>query len=503
MEDQPVFFFNQAEQDDTGVDEEYTEDSIEDASKKKKKKRKELWAKLFDNKEIDQPKSEHKGFLRTFNSLFSKLTGVEKEKIVDTDFETNHKIGSLGIGMPLIENVESSFKDNNTDNKQEETGQFNNIDNEITNNDIKNVDINDEVINKDDTYINYENKDQNSFDLKIDSDLENQVIDDSIKENNNPESSSYNLVNNQDDNMPVYDVGEHSLSINEVERNEENENNLGSNTKPNNIANIQSKENIAGASLLGVVAAEELSKSNNEKLKKQAQKIKKHIEKTRLAEEKTKRELDELRKKQERQQAELVYKRFRTTKAEHTTNKPDNQYNLTDPNLNSKNKVPEDKVVLKQSNDQTFTNSRNKYLEIEREMYKDKQKLEKDMTQNEGLVNEVENEVIEKPNFEGRFITEKERDQQQEKLSANTLLTKSNNGGVNGGVNTSNKTPQKNINYKSYQEPINTNNQDKVLRDTKEQKILEYRSAVIHGFSAGIIVLVSFLVVVLVWSLVK
>lgn len=504
MEDQPVFFFDQAEQDNTGEDEEYTENSIEDTSKKKKKKKKELWAKLFDNKEVDQPKSEHKGFFNSFRALFSKFAGVEKEEIADTNIETSHKIGSLGIGLPQIENIETTFADDEATNQQNEKDQFkkeikNDINNdiEITNNDEKN-NLNEKA------HTNYENLNQIHTEIEEYLDSENQMVKSSINESNKQELSSSSWANEQDGNVSIDTEGEYGLRIIDAEEIKKAENIIGENIDSRSINTDQSIKNETGASLLGAVAAEELSKSNNEKLKKQAQKIKKHIEKTRHAEEKTKRELDELKKKQERQQAELIYKRFRTTKTELANDKQYNQPNFTNLDSNKKNNTPEDRVVPEKLARKPFDDSKKKYQEIERKMYEDKQKLENDMTQNNREVSKINNEIVENPNLEGRFITEQERDQQQEKLKRTSLLTKSDHGSTNGrATEPSVNKPQTTVSINNQQVLVKTDSQGKVFRYDRDQKIKEYKIAVKQGFSAGIIVLVSFLVVVLVWSLVN
>ncbi len=80
MEDKSPFFSGGAEfkAPDSDVDDEKSPNSL----KKKKNPISKLWAKLFD-KETEQPKEEHKGFLEAFGAFFSKVTGVEKSEIDD------------------------------------------------------------------------------------------------------------------------------------------------------------------------------------------------------------------------------------------------------------------------------------------------------------------------------------------------------------------------------------------------------------------------------------
>lgn len=83
---------------------------------KKKRSISQIWAKLF-SKEADQPKEEQKGFLETFGALFSKFAGIEKDEIDeivpheqssrDRKLEF-HLLKSLGIAKAELDDDQAS-----------------------------------------------------------------------------------------------------------------------------------------------------------------------------------------------------------------------------------------------------------------------------------------------------------------------------------------------------------------------------------------------------------
>lgn len=492
MEDQPAFFFNQSEQDDFDASEEYEESNVEVTSKKKKKKSKEFWAKLFESKETKPIKEEHKSFTETFSKLFGKLTGIEKEEITDDKIKTSQTIGSLGIGTQLIDRIETPLANSVDDQRYNE--QSTTISSEVVSNDIEST--------------NYSNSNQTYGNGDINNDIEQFNLS-QIQNKDNSNGLEFSVGSNDSNDQPKFDARADQTNpqtnyqipkeITEAEIDTLNTDSPTDRGVENPKFN-QFKTKEVGASLLGNVVAEELSKSNSTKLKKQAEKMKKSINTSRRSEEKTMHELAELKNKQKRQQTELMYKRFREEQSELPKNSQDsNRENLRKIVQDQKSNKPEEDSARKRVTEQSLADTKQKYYEIEQKMHQDQQKYEKDKTQNNKEMISAQNDfIIEQSNFEGRYVTEQEQDKQQEKFKAKKSLIKdeklaSNNHGAEDN-------PKMHQNQRVTHSKQIVDNQNS-MASNNVLKTDDYKVAVKQGFTAGIIVLVSFMIVVIIWSL--
>lgn len=118
MENKSPFSVGGSEQYDSDFDIE--EDvSLESISDKKKKNRvSELWKKLF-SRETDEPKEDQKSFLSSFNSFFGKLIGIDKEEDgrVDVQNDDNRENVVSGLRVPFLNtefNIDDVVQENNT-----------------------------------------------------------------------------------------------------------------------------------------------------------------------------------------------------------------------------------------------------------------------------------------------------------------------------------------------------------------------------------------------------
>lgn len=79
------------------------DESYESGVSKKKSRVSELWKKLFGREE-DRPKEEHKGFFQSFGTLFGKLIGIDKEEgLSTTDQDNQSRINLIrGFHLPIM-----------------------------------------------------------------------------------------------------------------------------------------------------------------------------------------------------------------------------------------------------------------------------------------------------------------------------------------------------------------------------------------------------------------
>ena len=490
MEDQPVFFFDQTEQNE----EDTNDESLKDESKEKrskKKKRKDLWAKLFETKDSNQIESgESSKLSKTLSLLFSRFAGVEKEEIVDSKTETGQKIIGLGIGMPEIEEI-GFFQNNEVIGQSEEN---------------KTENINQHTINDND----YENENSRSINNDIENindDIENKVSD--VNLNNNSEDEILDTTENINSDEPQTN----QLSTSEVDSGIDNSIELDSspaveissgyiNNESINSKTEQRTVKEVGSPLLGLIVAEELSKSNNIKLKEQAEKIKKQIEKTRNLEEKTKSELAELKNKQARQQAELMYKRFRIEQNESEATK-DKQRELNTSIHNRGNESPQSRESYIKNSLENPQTEKNKSVNtrLEQKDSKKMQKTENEIIQNIETTKALNNEAVEQGNFEGKYISEQDRDRQQEKLKQSSAKVQSKKLEVDERESKfALKAIQQQTSFINQKISENKKIEKSITRKTNSRPV-EYHTAIKQGFLAGIIVLVSFLIVVFIWNL--
>ena len=491
MEDQPVFFFDQTEQNE----EDTNDESLKDESKEKrskKKKRKDLWAKLFETKDSNQIESgESSKLSKTLSLLFSRFAGVEKEEIVDSKTETGQKIIGLGIGMPEIEEIGffqnneviGQSKENKTENHSQHTIDDNDYENENSrsiNNDIEN--INDDIENK-------------VSDVNLNNNSEDEILD--TTENINSDEPQINQLSTSEVDFGI----DNSIELDsspavEINSGHINNESINSKTEQRTVKEV-------GSPLLGSIVAEELSKSNNIKLKEQAVKIKKQIEKTRNLEEKTKSELAELKNKQARQQAELMYKRFRIEQNESVPATKDKSRELNTSIHNRGNESPKSiEPYIKNSleNPQTEKN-RPGITKLEQKDSKKMQKTENETVQNIENTKALNNETVEQGNFEGKYISEQDRDRQQEKLKQSSAKVQSKKLEVDERESKfALKAIQQQTSFINQKVSENKKIEKSITRKTNSRPV-EYHTAIKQGFLAGIIVLVSFLIVVFIWNL--
>ena len=490
MEDQPVFFFDQTEQNE----EDTNDESLKDESKEKrskKKKRKDLWAKLFETKDSNQIESgESSKLSKTLSLLFSRFAGVEKEEIVDSKTETGQKIIGLGIGMPEIEEIGffqnneviGQSKENKTENHSQHTIDDNDYENENSrsiNNDIEN--INDDIENK-------------VSDVNLNNNSEDEILD--TTENINSDEPQINQLSTSEVDFGI----DNSIELDsspavEINSGHINNESINSKTEQRTVKEV-------GSPLLGSIVAEELSKSNNIKLKEQAVKIKKQIEKTRNLEEKTKSELAELKNKQARQQAELMYKRFRIEQNESEATK-DKQRELNTSIHNRGNESPQSRESYIKNSLENPQTEKNKSVNtrLEQKDSKKMQKTENEIIQNIETTKALNNEAVEQGNFEGKYISEQDRDRQQEKLKQSSAKVQSKKLEVDERESKfALKAIQQQTSFINQKISENKKIEKSITRKTNSRPV-EYHAAIKQGFLAGIIVLVSFLIVVFIWNL--
>lgn len=490
MEDQPVFFFDQTEQNE----EDTNDESLKDESKEKrskKKKRKDLWAKLFETKDSNQIESgESSKLSKTLSLLFSRFAGVEKEEIVDSKTETGQKIIGLGIGMPEIEEIGffqnneviGQSKENKTENHSQHTIDDNDYENENSrsiNNDIEN--INDDIENK-------------VSDVNLNNNSEDEILD-TTENINSDEPQTNQLSTSEVDSGIDNSIELDSSPAVEISSGYINNESINSKTEQRTVKEV-------GSPLLGLIVAEELSKSNNIKLKEQAEKIKKQIEKTRNLEEKTKSELAELKNKQARQQAELMYKRFRIEQNESEATK-DKQRELNTSIHNRGNESPQSRESYIKNSLENPQTEKNKSVNtrLEQKDSKKMQKTENEIIQNIETTKALNNEAVEQGNFEGKYISEQDRDRQQEKLKQSSAKVQSKKLEVDERESKfALKAIQQQTSFINQKVSENKKIEKSITRKTNSRPV-EYHAAIKQGFLAGIIVLVSFLIVVFIWNL--
>ena len=505
MEDQPSFFFNQAEH-DTDEDQEKTSDLTE--KKKKKGKLASVWDKLFDSKEEKQPETEQKSFLKAFELLFSKLTGVEKEDVQENSIDLRgDRLPSMK--MPLVDSIELTSINNNVedeevsaeDNYSEHSEPMLNInhDIELEYGDSINPELNEENIIND-----------------------NEVLDDNTADNINTKDDAADFVQVfESKNTDALQVdSDTNINWQDNENVDQLDNTNTGFTEPEKVeAEIKNAEYMfesgnnkelivsrTRAALAGDVAAEKLNKTNrklrnevkkiNDELRKQHKKEKQDrgdIKNLYKANRHQKQENDRLKDRldaQESSQAVFesnLQKPIDNTqsvnKKENTKKEPENNFN------NQQNYVEPNKETPALKNINNTEKTLRKDLNVYKNVETTKNQLRRDY-QPIGYeqFNELENnkntqkqpgnyEKISEDSSASLKIVDKNR-------QIKTLPIQSDDS--------------RSLNVKSNQ--INTKNvtQNRYLKPEKY-----YKEAMQQGFAAGIIMLVSLGLIVFVWSLIN
>jgi hypothetical protein len=473
------------------------EDDDESETKKKKKKRFSDILEILLPKKTDkiseadtETQEDDSNLKKLFKNIFGSVFSVEKqefEKTSDDDVDNfTSKILNKNVILPIYSQDESEVDQTQQLNDEEELTQNVGEEDEQTVANNQNGDVLlDEYSDTEGQPLLNEAPDNSDFGLEQDQPNHNKKSEDSqlIEERKNNdfgslvmEDSSYSdekLVNNINltTELGPIDVEDSSLQ------------------KPKKAHNQD------GATAMGSVLVESLSRSQNEKLKKQAEKFKKEVDQINSKRDQDEMELNKFKIKNKKQINQLRQKR-QQPQPETRSGRRDNFSQFIEQTRPAESVVPQ----LPEKNSYYDTKQKNidnkelpKYeFNATEGSYEDtniekvEQAHQQKITSNEVLLKQIEKAV------EQDIPLEKYYESRHEAKDAPTVS----DGTVINRVKTdvSNKlTP-----HFTTQE---------VYQNTKDKDLYKltplYKNAIKQGAMAGIIVLVSFLIIIFVWSLLR
>lgn len=465
-----------------------SDESTEEENPKKKKKNvvSELWSKLFA-KEAEQPKEEQKGFFEAFQALFRKTAGVEKEEIEQTEDDSKRD----GFRFPFassveIESAQSELAAKTTENAEDLTV-TEQLDSYELQEEPRNTLIG-EGIEQSDTF-NGVVQDYDISDAVVDINDDNQINRDEISDNQNDQQRA--LDDMQSVNRELF----------------EQQNTISSPVEEQVFQDrsepvIKERETIVehrkktGATLVGAIIADKAIKSREHNAQSDTEYIKGKLDNINKTNEQNTAEIERLRVENKLQAEQLRTKR--KTATEHSSSMP-------------KAKVPENSTVIQNKELQQPNVS-----QIDPDILPPIEEIKSPSpTNSESLLGEKvkkETSYYKKPNI----LSPKEVEQsvfsapeKQQNIGLQELILDERKHEIkNIPMTKAHQTEIENVDYKETQHNLlNTNKKLELQVQHTNQKRRnrslkpEYKNAVKQGVSAGIIILVSLGVIILIWSL--
>lgn len=465
------------------------EEKPETSKKKKKSPISKLWDKLF-NKESDQPKEEQKKFLTSFSSFFSRIVGLEKESVeyADRKSSSSSEYKQVDIRLPLLNDVDTSTLIN------EETVEFTNhssLDSTTQQNSYENQEYQNEQLAE----VDEPRPDDNSHlpDQMIDSTVDlneyyNSLVDDQLSSDQSSEENIQldNSTSEQFNNLQTSDRAE--ASDNQIEHKQPI-------IKEREIV-IEKRKEVGGATLLALLVADKLSKSTEKKLQSEAKQLQKKVKRLETIEKNNFDEIGRLRNQSQKQAEQLRDKR-RTISSDKSHNKS---------------------VVSKAKKDIFYNAGVDKIISSSPEIGSDSNmatpvasrysKEFKEKTPTSSVVNNFDNNNNRKSSalLEQTLDTTDKHSAFERYIDRRPEVKEYSHKDINTKVKTS-------VEGVAQKEKLSNSggNEARLIKQqehrlNKQQKQLdriqqEYRQAIKYGAMAGIIMLVSFALVVFLWSL--